>query len=117
MRSWGRFVEELFDLSAGDFLVAGALPVELAVPPEAEAAAFVDDVDGRPDVVVPGVPHRFLLVDGDGKFEVVLVERGLERGNVFFGGGLGRVDADERDAFAGELALPLAVPGIVVDGS
>ena len=56
----------------------------------------------------------FCLSTATGNFRLVLVERGLERGNVFFGGGLGGVDADEGDAFVGELTVPLAVPGIIV---
>src|SRR5690606_4546577 len=109
-----RLRQQLFNLLAGDSLIARPLPVEFAVPPVAQPALAVDHVDARPDAVCPGLPHLLLVVDGDGEGQLVFRQRRPQLLAVLLCSEFGSVDSDENDVLSLIGLLPLAIPGVVV---
>ena len=88
-------------------------PVEFTDPPGAEVAPFVDEVDGGPDGVAPGVPIPEVLVEEDREFEPGFSGCGPGLGRVPLGLGFGGLDSDDLDAPASQAFVPAAVDGEV----
>jgi hypothetical protein len=89
------FREEFGDLLAHEFFAVGAVPVQFAVPPVADIAPSVDEVDGGPDGVAPGVPSLEPAVDSDGKEKAALAGLLADALDDLFALGFGSVDADD----------------------
>src|SRR5262249_52980397 len=96
-------------------LAVRSLPVQLAVPPVADVAAFVDQKNGRPDRVAPGLPVLLLAVDSDRKREPMLAGAPANAGDDFLPFGLGGMHADHREIAFVEHCVPTLVPRVVVD--
>src|SRR4029078_1757945 len=109
------FGQELLDRAEHLLVARGTLPAKLAGPEGAHVAAAVEDINAGPHAVAPGVPVGFLVIDEDGKRQFFILELCLERFDTVLALSFGRVNTEERDFFAGELFLPLAIGGIVVD--
>lgn len=109
------FGQQLDDFFAHELFAAASLPVELAIPPVPHMAFLVDEIDGRPDVVTPGLPVLQFAVDGNGEFESMLPGAFAYALDDLFSFGFGRVNADDREALLTKLFLPTLVPRVIVD--
>src|SRR5437899_7511921 len=95
-RQSGASSEQALDRAPG--LVVRALS-DVAVD---ELAAAIDEIDGGPVAVAPGVPGRELVVLSDGEADAVATDGLLHVLRVVLFGELRRVHADD-----GEAALPV----------
>ena len=83
-RGASRFFQQLID-HLFDFPIDGrSLPIELALPPKADVALFVDDVNGWPHRIAPSVPVLFLDVDQDGEAKTIFGRRDSNFFRIFF---------------------------------
>jgi hypothetical protein len=103
----------LVDDTFEELVTLGIGPVEFTDPPGAQVAPFVDEVDGGPDGVAPGVPIPEVLVKEDREFESGFACCGPGLGRVPLGLGLWGLNPDDLDAPASQAFVPASVDGEV----
>lgn len=109
------FIEQLFDPLTHEFLALGAFPVQLAVPPIANVAALVDEINARPHIVGPCLPCLKSIVDGNGIDEAAVAGFCPQLFDVMLGFGLWRVNAENHQSLRRELVMPTLVPRVIMD--
>ena len=90
------FGEQRLDLLPHDLLAFDTVEVQLAVPAIADVALLVDQIDARPEAIVPGRPILAGIVHDDGILNVVVFDFAADLVDLVLGCGLGRVNADNR---------------------
>src|SRR5271166_2355770 len=110
----GTFEQERVDHLADGLLALLPGEVELAFPAVADDTPSIDHVDRRPVAVVPGLPVRPVVVDGDGELQSMLDRLRLDPIHVALARSLGRVDADDHHVLACVSLLPSLVMMVVV---
>src|SRR6516162_8937751 len=91
------------------------LQMQFALPVEADAALFVDQVDARPSVIVPVLPNAAIVIDGDGERQAVFAGLGPNTGHIRLVGELRGMHADDRHPSTGIFLLPSFVDRVVAD--
>jgi hypothetical protein len=107
--------EEFLDPLTHDLLALGFLPIQFAVPAIAHVALLVDQVDGRPVLILSRLPGQAPTVHGDRVLHPVVFDLFADLLDLLLLVGLGRVDADNDQPFFVEILVPARVPRVITD--
>lgn len=107
------FRQQFFDVLAHDLFSLLALPVQFAVPPVADIASLVDEINARPHRVAPGVPVFLVVIRDDREFEFGFGRFSLHFVEVVFVVSLGGMNAEDDEVLSSEIVLPAPVPGVI----
>src|SRR5262249_22256872 len=103
------------DPLAHDALAFDRHRIQFARPAVADFALLVDQVDARPDLVVPVPPVLAVVVHHDGELQTELLGLGADLRHVGLAREFGGVDTDNGHALVRVLLLPRLVGRVIVD--
>ncbi len=92
-----------------------SFPIQFAIPPIANVAAFVDQIDTWPHGIPPAFPVLTLVIHDDWELEFRLAYAFANFIDLFFCGGFWRVHADDCQPSICVVFMPPPVPGVVAD--
>lgn len=107
------FGQQFIDSLLKQFLATRSIPIEFAKPPVADATIFVDQIDGRPNGVAPGVPRLHSRIDHDRMIELMFLDALANVVGVALGLCLRRVNAQNCEILTRKRLFPTLVPRVI----